>query len=185
MATRSTSAGSQLAASAVGDGTAAARSRSSQRSPRTPTGPSDTTIWRSPICGSAYVRQKVSPVSSLTFASRSSRSSRCCSPCSTSSRTGSFLPRDLSRREAAPNAAAALAVGNRLADVDWSTLVPQGSAGALIELALGVLLLGWAVFRLSRPASHAPKPRRQRGGAFLLLGAGWYPATGEFLVPGP
>jgi hypothetical protein len=43
---------SQVAASAVGDGMFAEVSRSSQVSPRTPAGPSDVTIRRSPAPGS-------------------------------------------------------------------------------------------------------------------------------------
>ena len=48
-----------VAASAVGDGTFADVSRSSQRSPRTPAGPSETTRRRRPAAGSAMQRPEV------------------------------------------------------------------------------------------------------------------------------
>ena len=73
---RSTRATSQVAASAVGDGTLADGSRSSQRSPRTPAGPSDVTIRRSPIAGSSCSAQKSAPVSRRTFCSRLSAARR-------------------------------------------------------------------------------------------------------------
>ena len=72
-------ASSQVAASAVGEGTLADGSRSSQSSPRTPAGPSDITIRRSPTAGSACSAQKSAPVSSRTFCSSVSAASRSCS----------------------------------------------------------------------------------------------------------
>ena len=69
-------ASSQVAASAVGDGTLAEGSRSSQRSPRTPAGPSEVTRRRSPIAGSSCSAQKSAPVSSRTFCSSDSARTR-------------------------------------------------------------------------------------------------------------
>ncbi len=69
----STRSQSQVAASAVGDGTFADVSRSSQVSPRTPAGPSEVTSLRSPAPGSAYSAQKSAPVSSWTFCARERR----------------------------------------------------------------------------------------------------------------
>ena len=71
---RSIRASSHVAASAVGDGTLADGSRSSQRSPRTPAGPSDMTIRRNPTAGSGCSDQKSAPVSRRTFCSRLSSS---------------------------------------------------------------------------------------------------------------
>ena len=62
-------------AQAVGDGRTADPC-SSQRSPRTPTGPSDSTIDRSPASGSARVVQKLSPVSKRTRRAASSDATR-------------------------------------------------------------------------------------------------------------
>src|SRR4029450_8874370 len=73
---RSTRASSQLAASAVGDGMLADGSRSSHSSPRTPAGPSDSTMRRSPMAGSACSDQKSAPVSNLAFCSSDSDPSR-------------------------------------------------------------------------------------------------------------
>ena len=64
---------SQVAASAVPHGTFAELSRSSQDSPRTPAGPSDSTSRRSPASGSAYRAQKSAPVSSRIFCSSDSQ----------------------------------------------------------------------------------------------------------------
>src|SRR4051794_31697442 len=55
--------------SAGADGGLSDGSRSSQTGPRTPLGPSDRTIDRSPIPGSGWVDQKSCPVRSLTFSS--------------------------------------------------------------------------------------------------------------------
>src|SRR3954451_24481404 len=71
---RSMRASSQVAASAVGDGTLADGSRSSQRSPRTPAGPSEVTSRRRP--GSSCSAQKSAPVSSRTFSSNDSSDRR-------------------------------------------------------------------------------------------------------------
>src|SRR6185295_2807395 len=62
--------GSQEDASAVADGRLSDGSRSSQVSPRTPEGPSETRMRRSPIFSSGQVFQKSRPVSSCTFSSR-------------------------------------------------------------------------------------------------------------------
>ena len=62
-----------------------------------------------------------------------------------------------------------LTAGRQLADVDWSGLVPAGQGGALLELLVGALLLGWAALRVARPNASAPKPRRRRTGAGLAL----------------
>src|SRR3954451_11965859 len=62
--------GSQLAASAVDEGRFSEGSRSSQTSPRTPEGPSETRMRRSPIFSIGQVVQKSRPVRSWTFSSR-------------------------------------------------------------------------------------------------------------------
>src|ERR1700683_310994 len=67
--------GSQEEASAVADGRLSEGSRSSQVSPRTPDGPSDTRMRRSPIFSIGQVVQKSRPVSSWTFSSRVSAAS--------------------------------------------------------------------------------------------------------------
>ena len=61
--------GSQDEPSAVADGRFSEGLRSSQVSPRTPDGPSDTRIRRSPILSSGQVAQKSCPVSTSTFSS--------------------------------------------------------------------------------------------------------------------
>ena len=69
-ATRSTRATSHEAASAVGAGTFADGERSSHVSPRTPAGPSDTTIRRNPISGASRNDQKSAPVNSRASMTR-------------------------------------------------------------------------------------------------------------------
>src|SRR4051812_13926995 len=69
-------AGSHDDDSAVAEGRFSDGSRSSQRSPRTPDGPSDTTIDRSPISSSGHVDQKSRPVSSCTLRSSDRRPTR-------------------------------------------------------------------------------------------------------------
>ena len=65
-------AGSQDEARAVAEGRFSDGSRSSHVSPRTPEGPSDTRMRRSPMRSSGQVVQKSRPVSSWTFSSRES-----------------------------------------------------------------------------------------------------------------
>ena len=67
------SAGSQVAASAVGLGRAIDGSSGAQPVPRTPIGPSDITSERSPIASIAGRDQKSWPASSDTFSSRVNR----------------------------------------------------------------------------------------------------------------
>src|SRR4051794_41981770 len=62
--------GSQADASAVAEGRLSEGSRSSHTSPRTPDGPSETRMRRSPIFSIGQVFQKSRPVSSWTFSSR-------------------------------------------------------------------------------------------------------------------
>ena len=69
---------------------------------------------------------------------------------------------------AALGACLSLTLGRRLGDVDWSVLVPDGNAGAGLELAVGVAILVWALLRLRRADVSAPKPHQQRSGARLL-----------------
>src|SRR5690348_11212884 len=71
-----TSRGSQVAPSADGQGRLAAGLRSSMVTPRTPAGPSDTTMARSPMAGSGQVLQLSAPVSRRTLSSRLSAASR-------------------------------------------------------------------------------------------------------------
>jgi hypothetical protein len=56
-----------------------------------------------------------------------------------------------------------LTVGPRITDLDWGFLF--SSPGALIEAALGLVLVAWGVARARRPATRAPKPRSPRGRA--------------------
>lgn len=65
-----------------------------------------------------------------------------------------------------------LTLGARLASVDWAILVPTGRVGAVVELVVGLALLGWAALRLRRGAVAARKPRRTRTGPgpLALLG---------------
>jgi hypothetical protein len=61
-----------------------------------------------------------------------------------------------------------LTVGPRITDLDWGFLF--SSPGALIEAALGLVLVAWGVARARRPATRAPKPRSPRGrGPAVLL----------------
>lgn len=76
-----------------------------------------------------------------------------------------------------------LTLGARLADVDWSVLVPSGRVGAVIEVAIGVGLLAWALLRLRRRESRAPKPRRGRTGTAGLTGVGALFALAAVLDP--
>src|SRR5882724_10775891 len=68
--------GSQEEASTVADGRLSDGSRSSQTSPRTPEGPSETRMRRSPIFSIGQVVQKSRPVRSRTFSSSVSVASR-------------------------------------------------------------------------------------------------------------
>lgn len=62
-----------------------------------------------------------------------------------------------------------LTVGQRLQELDWSSLLPSDSLGAALELALAVGLLVWAAIRLRRPEARPPRPARKgRYGAALL-----------------
>ena len=61
-----------------------------------------------------------------------------------------------------------LTVGPRITDLDWGFLF--SSPGALIEAALGLVLVAWGVAHARRPATRAPKPRSPRGrGPAVLL----------------
>ncbi len=64
--------------------------------------------------------------------------------------------------------ALSLTVGPRITDLDWGWFF--SSPGALIEAALGLVLVAWGVARARRPATRAPKPRSPRGrGPAVLL----------------
>lgn len=76
-----------------------------------------------------------------------------------------------------------LALGAELAQVDWIALVPAGRIGAIIELAVGLGLLIWAVARLTRRQVRAPKPRRVRAGVAGLAGTGAVFALSAVLDP--
>ena len=62
-----------------------------------------------------------------------------------------------------------LTVGQRLKELDWSSLLPSDGLGAALELTLAVGLLVWAAIRLRRPEARPPRPARKgRHGAALL-----------------
>src|SRR3954464_7371811 len=82
--------GSQEEASAVAEGRLSDGSRSSHTSPRTPEGPSETRMRRSPIFSIGQVVQKSRPVSSCTFSSRVSAASLSVSRASVLSVMGPF-----------------------------------------------------------------------------------------------
>src|SRR6516165_1055703 len=75
-----TRAGSQVAPSADGLGRLEAGLRSSMVVPRTPAGPSETTMGRRPMAGAGRVRQLSAPVSRRTLSSGASAASRPRSP---------------------------------------------------------------------------------------------------------
>lgn len=67
----------------------------------------------------------------------------------------------------------ALTVAARLSDVTWSGLVPRGRLGAVIGLALGVVLLVTAIVRLARRRPPRPTTTRTRQvGVLAMVGAG-------------
>ncbi|MBJ7454233.1 MAG: hypothetical protein JHC71_19420, partial [Blastococcus sp.] len=77
-----------------------------------------------------------------------------------------------------------LSLGARLADVDWSVLVPAGRIGAVIEVAVGAGLLVWAVIRIRRSDARAPRPRRRgRTGGAGMAGVGALFALSAALDP--
>jgi hypothetical protein len=76
-----------------------------------------------------------------------------------------------------------LGIGTELAQVDWLALLPVGRLAAIIEIALGVGLLVWAVVRLTRRTVHAPKPRRVRAGTAGLISTGALFALSAVLDP--
>lgn len=65
--------------------------------------------------------------------------------------------------------ALSLTIGPRIADIDWSLLVPADRTAALVETALGIGLVVWGIVRARRPATHAPKPRSPRGTSLTAL----------------
>lgn len=76
-----------------------------------------------------------------------------------------------------------LVLGAELAGVDWLALLPVGQTGAIVELILGVGLLGWALVRLTRRSVSAPKPRRARAGTAGLMVTGGLFAVSAVLDP--
>ena len=62
-----------------------------------------------------------------------------------------------------------LTIGQRLQELDWSSLLPSDGLGAALELGLAIVLLVWAAIRVRRPEARPPRPARQgRYGAALL-----------------
>lgn len=77
-----------------------------------------------------------------------------------------------------------LVLGPRLAEVDWSALIPADLTAAVIESVLALLLVSWGIIRTRRPTTKAPKPRAQRSvGAASLFGAGALFALAAVLDP--
>src|SRR4051794_34686657 len=74
--TRLAMPGSQVAAIAEPHGVSDATSRSSNRSPRTPCGPSETLIGSSPISGAPFVHQRLAPAVNSALRSSVSREAR-------------------------------------------------------------------------------------------------------------
>lgn len=69
--------------------------------------------------------------------------------------------------------ALALTVAARLPDVTWSGLVPRGHLGAVLGLALGVVLLVTGIVRLVRRNPPRPTSTRTRQvGTLAMVGAG-------------
>lgn len=64
-----------------------------------------------------------------------------------------------------------LTLGRQLQGFEWTSLVPPDWLGALLEAAIAVALLAWAVVRLRRPDARPPRPEKQpRTGKALLVG---------------
>ncbi len=68
---------------------------------------------------------------------------------------------------AAFGTALSLTLGPRITDIDWGFLF--SSPGALVEAALGLVLVAWGLARAWRPATRAPKPRSPRGTGLIAL----------------
>lgn len=67
--------------------------------------------------------------------------------------------------------ALSLAIGPRIADIDWSVIAPGDRTAAFVEAVLGLGLAAWGIVRAWRPATHAPKPRSPRGTSLIALTA--------------
>ena len=55
-----------------------------------------------------------------------------------------------------------LTIGQRLQELDWTSLLPSDGVGAALELGLAIALLVWAAIRLRRPEARPPRPARAR-----------------------
>ncbi len=68
-----------------------------------------------------------------------------------------------------------LVVGTRIADIPWSAFLPHDPAedriAAIVEILLGVGLIGWGLLRILRPATNPPKPTAPRTVGILSLAA--------------
>ncbi|WP_028280509.1 hypothetical protein [Arthrobacter sp. H5] len=76
-----------------------------------------------------------------------------------------------------------LTIGRQLADIDWTFLIPDGAVGAVAELVIAALLLGWAYRRLRKPDTSARKPQRKRSGGPALVAFGALFAVSAVLDP--
>ncbi len=64
-----------------------------------------------------------------------------------------------------------LTLGRQLQGFEWTSLFPPDWLGAVIEAAIAVALLAWAVVRLRRPNARPRRPEKQRRtGKALLVG---------------
>jgi hypothetical protein len=68
-----------------------------------------------------------------------------------------------------------LVIGPRISGIDWGALLPhdptEDRIAALIEVLLGIGLVGWGILRALRPSTNPPKPTVPRSLSLLSLAA--------------
>lgn len=71
--------------------------------------------------------------------------------------------------------ALSLVVGTRIADIPWSAFLPhdptEDRIAAVVEILLGVGLIGWGLLRILKPTTNPPKPTAPRAVGLLSLAA--------------